>query len=47
MASSDFKMDKKMCVIGISILSQQIISLYPGVRELITHIFVCKTKKHY
>lgn len=46
MALSDFTMDKKMCVIGIPILSQQMISLYPGVRQLITHIiiFVCKTK---
>lgn len=45
MAPSDFTMDKKMCVIGIHILSQQMISLYPGVRQLITHtiIFVCKT----
>lgn len=45
MAPSDFTMDKKMCVIGIPILSQQMISLYPGVRQLITHtiIFVCKT----
>lgn len=35
-----------MCVIGIPILSQQMISLYPEVRELIAHIiiFVCKTK---
>lgn len=46
MASSDSTMDKKMCVIGIPILSQQMISLYPEVRDLITHIiiFVCKTK---
>lgn len=45
MPSSDFTMDKKMCVIGIPILSQQMISLYPGVRQLITHIiiFICKT----
>lgn len=45
MPSSDFTMDKKMCVIGIPILSQRMISLYPGVRQLITHIiiFICKT----